>query len=54
MINANDPSLNSWIEVPAGSDFPIQNLPFGIFRTESNPAPGFAPPSAIMWLIWPL
>ncbi|MCB0621372.1 MAG: fumarylacetoacetate hydrolase family protein, partial [Saprospiraceae bacterium] len=39
MINANDPSLNSWIEVPAGSDFPIQNLPFGIFRTESNPAP---------------
>ena len=39
MINANDPSLNSWIEVSAGSDFPIQNLPFGIFRTESNPAP---------------
>ena len=33
---ANDPSLKSWVEVPAGSDFPIQNLPFGIFRTESQ------------------
>lgn len=30
-IKANDPSLKSWIEVPAGSDFPIQNIPFGIF-----------------------
>jgi fumarylacetoacetase len=30
MIKANDPSLQSWIDVPAGSDFPIQNLPFGI------------------------
>ncbi|MBS1581578.1 MAG: fumarylacetoacetase [Bacteroidetes bacterium] len=27
---ANDPSLRSWIEVPAGSDFPIQNIPFGV------------------------
>jgi fumarylacetoacetase len=31
---ANDPSLHSWVEVPADSDFPIQNLPFGIFKTE--------------------
>lgn len=31
---ANDPSLRSWVEVPADSDFPIQNLPFGIFKTE--------------------
>jgi len=30
MIKANDPNLQSWIEVPANSDFPIQNLPFGI------------------------
>jgi fumarylacetoacetase len=30
MIKANDPSLQSWIEVPENSDFPIQNLPFGI------------------------
>lgn len=33
MIKANDPSLTSWIEVPENSDFPIQNLPFGIFKT---------------------
>ena len=26
---ANDPSRKSWIPVPAGSDFPIQNLPLG-------------------------
>ncbi|MCB9283116.1 MAG: fumarylacetoacetase [Lewinellaceae bacterium] len=39
MIQANDPSLTSWIEVPAGSDFPIQNLPFGVFRTPINPSP---------------
>ncbi|REE01250.1 fumarylacetoacetase [Marinoscillum furvescens] len=35
MIKANNPELSSWIEVPAGSDFPIQNLPFGIFKTKS-------------------
>jgi fumarylacetoacetase len=29
-IPANDPSLRSWVDVPIGSDFPIQNLPFGI------------------------
>ncbi len=39
MIQANDPSLKTWLEVPEGSDFPIQNLPFGVFRTQSNPAP---------------
>ncbi len=33
-IKANDSSLKSWVEVPADSDFPIQNLPFGIFKTE--------------------
>ena len=32
-MNANHPALKSWVEVPAGSDFPIQNLPFGIFKT---------------------
>lgn len=31
-IAANDPDLKSWVEVPADSDFPIQNLPFGIIR----------------------
>lgn len=35
-MKANDPSLRSWVHVPENSDFPIQNLPFGIFRTESQ------------------
>lgn len=32
MISANNPSLKTWIEVPANSDFPIQNIPFGIIK----------------------
>jgi len=35
MIAANNPSLKSWVEVPQNSDFPIQNLPFGVFKTSS-------------------
>ncbi|HVA98236.1 MAG TPA: fumarylacetoacetase, partial [Bacteroidia bacterium] len=35
MIQANNPHLKSWIEVEKNSDFPIQNLPFGIFKTTS-------------------
>ncbi len=31
MINANNPALTSWVEVNKNSDFPIQNLPFGVF-----------------------
>ncbi len=31
IIKANDPSLSSWIQVDPNSDFPIQNLPFGIY-----------------------
>lgn len=34
MIKANDPALRSWIKVEENSDFPIQNLPFGIFKTQ--------------------
>jgi len=30
MIEANNPELKSWVEVPKNSDFPIQNLPFGV------------------------
>ncbi|MFT7238601.1 MAG: fumarylacetoacetase [Cyclobacteriaceae bacterium] len=33
-MNANNPNLASWIEVTKDSDFPIQNLPFGIFKTD--------------------
>jgi fumarylacetoacetase len=36
MSKANDPSLKSWIEVDPESDFSIQNLPFGIFKTQSS------------------
>ena len=32
MIKANDPYRKSWIEVTSHSDFPIQNIPFGIFK----------------------
>jgi fumarylacetoacetase len=32
-IKANNPALKSWVHVPRDSDFPIQNLPFGIFKT---------------------
>ena len=43
MIEANNPNLKSWVEVPEGSDFPIQNLPFGIFSTETlSPRVGVA------------
>lgn len=31
-IAANNPKLKSWVDVPENSDFPIQNLPFGIFK----------------------
>ena len=31
MNPTNDPSLRSWVPVPPDSDFPIQNLPFGVF-----------------------
>jgi fumarylacetoacetase len=34
--NINDPQLKSWVPVPAGSDFPIQNLPFGIYQRPGN------------------
>lgn len=30
------PHRSSWVNVPANSDFPIQNLPFGIFKTATG------------------
>ncbi len=38
MLKANNPALTSWIAVPKDSDFPIQNLPFGIFQTKEKSA----------------
>jgi fumarylacetoacetase len=30
-LSTTDPSLQSWIPVASDSDFPVQNLPFGVF-----------------------
>ena len=36
MVEANNPSLKSWIEIEENSDFPIQNLPFGVYSTKKK------------------
>ncbi|RDC63772.1 fumarylacetoacetase [Adhaeribacter pallidiroseus] len=38
MLRANDPNLHSWIQISATSEFPIQNLPFGIFSVGDQDA----------------
>jgi fumarylacetoacetase len=35
-ITANDPTRKTWLEVPENSDFPIQNIPFGVFLTRDD------------------
>lgn len=35
-ITANDPNRKSWLHVPENSDFPIQNIPFGVFITKED------------------
>ena len=35
-ITANDINRKSWLEVSSDSDFPIQNIPFGVFLTKEN------------------
>ncbi|MBX2957345.1 MAG: fumarylacetoacetase [Cyclobacteriaceae bacterium] len=53
MIKANDPFLKSWVDVPAGSDFPIQNLPFGIFKTRYlSPVAGVAIGDYVLDLVY--
>jgi fumarylacetoacetase len=43
MIKANNPNLKSWVNVPAKSDFTIQNLPFGVFSVlKDSPRVGIA------------
>ena len=39
MPHPNDPTLRSFIPVDPASDFPIQNLPYGVFSTAAMPAP---------------
>lgn len=36
IITANDPNRTSWLDVMPESDFPIQNLPFGVFITKDD------------------
>src|SRR6201995_4967609 len=40
-VNTCDPSLHSWVKSAeaAGTDFPIQNLPFGVARIPGEAAP---------------
>ena len=35
-VTANNPERKSWLEVEKGSDFPIQNIPFGVFITKDD------------------
>ena len=39
MPHPNDPKLRSFIDVDATSDFPIQNLPYGVFSSRDGLAP---------------
>jgi fumarylacetoacetase len=53
MIKANDPRLSSWVEVEKDSDFPIQNLPFGIFKTKYlTPVAGIAIGNYVLDLVY--
>ena len=35
-LTANDPSRKTWLDIPVNSDFPIQNIPFGVFLTRDD------------------
>ena len=37
-MHPNDPTLKSFVPVEPDSDFPIQNLPYGVFSTSDEPA----------------
>ncbi len=53
MIKANDTTLKSWLEVPKDSDFSIQNLPFGIFKTDYlSPVAGVAIGEYVLDLVY--
>jgi fumarylacetoacetase len=38
-MHPNDPRLRSFVDVKPDSDFPIQNLPYGVFSTVAEPTP---------------
>jgi len=35
-ITANDPMRKTWLDTPKDTDFPIQNIPFGVFLTRDD------------------
>lgn len=35
-LTTNNPKRKSWLNVPKDSDFPIQNIPFGVFLTKED------------------
>ncbi|MGI9666935.1 MAG: fumarylacetoacetase [Acidimicrobiia bacterium] len=45
MIDSNQ---SSWVDVPAGSDFPIQNLPYGVFTDAAGTRCGVAIGEAVL------
>src|SRR5215204_2813328 len=53
IADTNDPGLKSWLQVPRNSDFPIQNLPFGIFKTRYlSPVAGVAIGDYVLDLVY--
>ncbi len=51
--DVNDFGLISWVEVPDNSDFPIQNLPYGVFKTDYlDPVGGVAIGDYIIDLVY--
>ncbi len=36
MIKANDKNIKTWVAIPENSDFPIQNIPFGIAKANNE------------------
>jgi fumarylacetoacetase len=53
IADTNDPKLKSWVNVPGTSDFSIQNLPFGIFKTRYlSPVAGVAIGDYVLDLVY--
>ncbi len=36
MLTANNPDRKTWLSIPDSTDFPIQNIPFGVFMAEDD------------------
>src|SRR5690554_1525760 len=36
IITANDPDRKTWLPTSSNTDFPIQNIPFGVFLTADD------------------